>query len=129
MRDCIYIGSTPPEEDCVSVGGDYQKMRAECQRYIRALRHKLGPEPGSARLGIKREEHDFGSYCEVVCYFDTDDRPALDYALKCEGEGPLRWNENGFLEAEAKARELAEATDRLLAPFSIGAVLRFKEKQ
>ena len=40
---------------------------------------------------IKWFEHDFGSYCEVVCWYETEDEKALDYAFRCENEMLLTW--------------------------------------
>jgi hypothetical protein len=93
-RDMIYIGPTPPAEDCQQVGINYNPVRArrECQLYIRALRKVLGNEPEGARLSIKSEQHDFGSYLEVVCYFDCENEKAVDYAYACEGDkSPAKW--------------------------------------
>jgi hypothetical protein len=74
MQDFFCIGPSPSEEDCAQVGEpDYRnKAVRECTRYIELLRKTIGPEPEGARLGIKWFDHDFGQYCEVVCYFDTE---------------------------------------------------------
>ena len=48
MRDYIDIGSSPCDEECVQVSKteDYlPAMRAECRRFLEAIRAKLGPEP------------------------------------------------------------------------------------
>ena len=93
MKDYLNIGPVPPEEDCAQLGTpDYrEKAIAECRRYIKLLREMLGEEPVGAQLAIKWFQHDFGSYCEVVCYYDNERPETLDYALKCEGDGPLTW--------------------------------------
>lgn len=90
--DYLSIGPVPPDEDCEQVGPncDYDKMKRECKRYIEALRKKLGPERGSARLSVKGFPHDFGTYYEVVCYYS--DQEGLEYALDCESNGPLTWD-------------------------------------
>jgi len=95
MKDYINIGPTPCEEDCAQLGTpDYrEKALAECKRFIQLLRKKFGPEPEDARLAIKWFEHDFGSYCEVVCFYDTDIQESVDYALRCEGETPATWED------------------------------------
>ena len=87
MRDFFYLGSAPSGEDCVQVTphDDYlPAMRAECLRYIDALRTHYGPEPEGAELRIKRESHDFGSYMEVVITFDADEPEAVGYACQVE---------------------------------------------
>lgn len=95
MRDCMYIGSAPPLENCAQVGTDdyYDRARRECRAYIALLRRVLGDEPEGTRLSVKSNEHDFGTYLSVVCYFDSDQPAAADYALKCEGDGPEEWDE------------------------------------
>ena len=93
MRDYIDIGSTPTEEPCAQVGQpDYARQaRAECARFIEAIRQVLGPEPEGAQLAIKSNPHDFGSYFEVVCYYDDNSEAATRYAFRCEAEAPTRW--------------------------------------
>ena len=94
MRDYIEIGPTPPEEDCAQVGTEnyHKDSRKECERYIEAIRKKLGNEPALARLAIKVFPHDFGSYREVVCYYDDMDETAMKYAFDCESNGPMTWD-------------------------------------
>jgi hypothetical protein len=98
MRDYISIGSSPPEESCQQVGSqDYpRKARIECRQYIEALRKHLGPEPEGARLYIQSNPHDFGTYYEVNCEYEDDNEEATAYAFKCEGEGPMTWEEVGM---------------------------------
>jgi len=93
MRDYIDIGPVPAEEDCEQLGPNYNagKARRECQAYIEAIRRVCGPEPANAQLRIKGNDHDFGRYYEVVCYYESEDRASLDYALKCESDAPSRW--------------------------------------
>ena len=102
MWDLVYVGSSPPEETCAQVGRDdyYTRARRECAAYINLLRRTVGPEPEGARLSITRCPHDFGEYLEVVCHFDSDKRDAIDYALRCESDGPSRWDEQALLELQ-----------------------------
>lgn len=95
MRDYINIGPVPPEEECAQVGSfDYNlKARKECERYIEVIRKKLGREPEGARLVTKSFPHDFGSYMEVVCYFDDKNRQSMNYAYACESDGPSTWDD------------------------------------
>lgn len=97
MMDDIIIGSAPSEEDCVQVNpqGDYHEaMRAECRRFLGLILKKMGPEPPGAKLVIKENPHEFGSYDEVVCVFDNQDEEAIQYALRCEDEAPTTWNDD-----------------------------------
>ena len=93
MRDYIELGPTPCEEDCVQVGTeDYAaKARPECQRYIALIRATCGEEPYGAHLTVKSFPHDFGSYLEVVCYYDDSEPEAVAYAWNLEKSAPARW--------------------------------------
>ena len=94
MRDHITIGPVPCEEPCAQVGTpDYQQQACqECTRFIDLLRRTVGEEPENAHLEIKSNPHDFGTYYEVVCYFDDDDEEATNYAYRCESEIPSQWD-------------------------------------
>ena len=94
MRDFIDIGPTPAAEDCQQVGApsyDPVAARKECFRFIDLIRKTLGTEPGSAQLAVKSNPHDFGSYLEVVCYYDDQDSVGEAYAFKCESSAPENW--------------------------------------
>ena len=89
----ITIGPAPCDEDCVQVGADdyHERARPECKRFIALIRSTLGPEPMGARLAIKSFPHDFGTYEEVVCYYDENSEEATEYAFKCESDSPSHW--------------------------------------
>ena len=97
MKDFISIGPAPCDEDCVQVGdSDYEKKaKEECRRFIELIRKHLGSEPDStkAKLSIKGFDHDFGRYYEVVCWYDEDNKEAIDYAYKCESNAPSSWDD------------------------------------
>lgn len=92
-RDYVEIGPSPADEPCVNVGEtDYtNRARAECKRFIQVIRAALGEEPGTARLYVKANPHDFGTYLEVACGYDEDDREGAEYAYKCESDAPQNW--------------------------------------
>ena len=95
MRDYLDIGPVPCNEECQQVGTpsyDHAMARKECQQFIVAIRRTLGTEPEGAQLRIKSNPHDFGTYLEVVCYFDDDMPDAVDYAFKAESESPAEWS-------------------------------------
>lgn len=94
-RDWIDIGPTPPGEGCVPMDThDYTALASrECRVYIDQLRRHLGPEPEGASLRVRWFPHDFGMYAEVVCYYDTDNGAALEYAMRCEDGGPEHWDD------------------------------------
>lgn len=126
-RDYINIGPTPPDEKCAQVGADdyHAISKRECAAYIRQLRRVLGNEPNGARLSTKRFDHEYGSYLEVICYYDDTNEAALDYALKCESnEGPMKWDEIAL-------QEMAEAAKGppYIPGFTFGDVLKDKAKR
>lgn len=94
MRDYIDIGPSPAAEDCAQLGtDDYSELaREECKRFIAFIRKHKGEEPAGARLAIKSNAHDFGTYYEVVCYFDDECEEATNYAFACESDLPEHWD-------------------------------------
>jgi hypothetical protein len=94
MRDSLYIGSAPYGEDCAQVGADdYRaRARAECHSFRRQLIRMFGEPPEGCSLVIKSNPHDFGSYLSVDAVFDGDNDEAVQYAYRCESEGPQEWD-------------------------------------
>ena len=115
MRDYLSIASAPYDEPCVQVNsqGDYHEdMKAECRRFMELIRKKLGPEPPGARLAVKSNPHDFGTYYDVVCYYEDGDEEAANYAYRCEGDTPRTWDDDHLsLEEEARAQERKKARE------------------
>lgn len=93
MKDYLTIGSSPTGEDCAQVGTDdyYEKAHEECKHFINLLIKTFGKEPPGTKLAIRSFEHDFGTYYEVVCYFDDNFPESVDYAFECEGKTPEYW--------------------------------------
>ena len=95
MRDYIDIGGNPPDEPLFfDISGSPDQQKSECRAYIHAIRQTLGQEPEGAQLKIKGNPHDFGTYYEVVCYYDTEDEEAAAYAFRCESDSPMNWPED-----------------------------------
>jgi hypothetical protein len=94
MRDCLDVGCAPTHESGAQVGREdyYDRARRECRAYINQLRRVFGREPPGARLGIKSNPHDFGSYLSCVCHFDDTMRETVEYAYRCEAEMPQQWD-------------------------------------
>lgn len=94
LREYVEIGSTPAQEECAGVGqANYtSQSRRECRAFIGQLRRQFGLEPAGAELSTRRFEHDFGSYYEVVCYFDGSMPASYTYAIRCENECPAYWD-------------------------------------
>ena len=97
IKDSLYIGEAPWDESCAQVGTDMYPVNArkECQRFIDQIRRHYGPEPEGARLYIKSNPHDFGSFLSVECTFTwdpsldeepEDGTPSQQYAFAIEGD-------------------------------------------
>lgn len=94
MRDYISIGCVPHGENCEQLGPNYNPVKAkqECKALIGQLRRIYGDEPFGARLSVKSFSHDFGTYMEVVCYYDDEVEESMNYAFSCE-DIPEFWDE------------------------------------
>lgn len=94
MRDYLNIGPVPADEPCEQLGENYRPTVAwsECLTFIAQLRRTFGPEVGSAQLKVMSNQHDFGTYYEVVCWFQTNDEDGKRYAFNVEANMPLEWD-------------------------------------
>lgn len=104
--DYVILSSTPYDEPCVQVCSKrlyYPAMKHESLIYKRQL-ERLFPIPENLHCYFicKSFPHDFGTYIEVVIFFDDDDREAANFAYKVENEAPFHWDEI------AKAQLLAD---------------------
>jgi hypothetical protein len=83
----------PSDAACAQIGEEHYDLRAraECKRFIALLRATFGPEPSGAWLATKAFDHDFGTYYEIVCYFNPRVPKSIDYAFRCEREAPTSW--------------------------------------
>lgn len=97
MRDSMYLGSTPYEEDCAQVGSDgyMRRARQECRAYIKQLIRTFGEPPAGCSLVIKSSPHDFGSYLAVEAVFDE---AGQEYALRCDNQQPRNWDDQARAE-------------------------------
>jgi hypothetical protein len=98
----IEFGSSPVEEPCAQVGDPGYELQAyyECTAYVGQLRRMLLgrglPMPADGygwHLRIKQNDHDFGSYYEVVGRCKRDDEEALEALVWLENNAPLTWDE------------------------------------
>lgn len=91
VNEWLEIGPTPSEESCQQVGtADYNAELAlkECKTY----KDQLQREYPNARLGIKKFPHDFGSYYEVVVYFDPKNEDETELAFDVENNASPYWD-------------------------------------
>lgn len=94
-REYLELSCVPADEECQQVGTpNYDSSRAykECQAFHAQLLRQFGPEPFGAHLGIKSFPHDFGSYYEVVCYYDDRHEESIEYAFNIENNLPTEWD-------------------------------------
>jgi hypothetical protein len=90
----LELGPVPADETCAQVGSkNYREVAlAECRRYKQLLEAKF-PE---GRFAIKGFSHDYGTYHEVVIYYDDDNH---DYVSMVEENLPATWNDSAILAA------------------------------
>lgn len=93
-------------ESCAQVGDpDYARnAKAECRTFIEAIRKVCGREPEGARLTIKSQQHDYGTYYECACAYDGNIQAAAEYAAKVDREAPGTWEEAGMVAPVQKER-------------------------
>ena len=122
MRDYLNIGSSPACEDCAQVGRDdyFDRSRIELRAFKNQLIRVFGEPPFSAELRIKAFPHDFGTYHEVVCYFDDNEPESMEYAFRMENHAPENWDREALQEIAAGLRQLNQrradaATDKKVA--------------
>lgn len=121
MRDYTTVGPSPYDESCAELGapGYMGKAHAECRRFIDAIVSKLGPPPRGAQLAVKGFPHEYGTYYEVVCYFDDANETASEYAYACESQAPATWADTARVDWRSALLEqpptLAEIASRPVA--------------
>lgn len=113
MRDYLTIGCSPVDENCVQVtsNSDYlPAMKEECRRFKQLLLKTFGEPPEGADLAVKSFSHDFGIYCEVVCYFDDTLPESVEYAFNMEANVPETWDADTMPEGIKAAKRLGLKT-------------------
>lgn len=106
--DRLELGPVPYEESCQQVGTkDYDSVmaRAECAAFRNQIRRVCGDEPEGAKIVIKRNPHDFGSYYEVAVSYDETLKDAIDYAFRVESTDIPNWDEIARKELGIKVPE------------------------
>lgn len=103
----LEIASSPWGEPCAQVGQDGYGIlaQAECKALIGQIRRVFGNEPEGARLFVKSNAHDFGSYYEVAVRFDESKRKAEAWAERVSEKYPEKWDETALRElSDSEAR-------------------------
>ena len=97
MREYITLGPTPCEEACAQVGSDNYSIDSdhECRRYIQLLIKLFPdtPEYYNSHMTFTKKgfPHDFGTYHEVVVWYDTDNEESVKFAFHVEANLPANW--------------------------------------
>jgi hypothetical protein len=106
MRECIDLGSAPAMEACAQVGSeDYWSLaQRECRAFLLLIRRTCGEEPEGASLRIKENPHDFGTYLSVVCWYESSNQAAVEYAFRCDAQAPQEWDEQALRELVKRER-------------------------
>jgi hypothetical protein len=99
MKKFIQLGTAPSNEDCVQTGSkDYQeRSRIEASIHINQLQRCFKRIPKAFNFGMKKFNHDFGEYIDVVLYYgnsDTDENRA--YAI--QDKLPVVWDSKAIEE-------------------------------
>ncbi len=94
MRDYITLGPVPADEDCIPCGHDRKKEIKECVRYLGLLNKMFPNLPEECLFAIKSFNHDYGTYREVVVYFDDEDEEAIEWAFFIESHIPIYWDDD-----------------------------------
>jgi len=100
MKDYISLDTTPSSEPCVSVNPNvdyYEPMKEEAKRYKAMLEDRYYAIQDKLDIygyfKIQRNEHDFGSYLDVVFVFDDDYDDSQTLAYFIEDSAPEKWDD------------------------------------
>jgi hypothetical protein len=98
----VDIGPSPNGESCAQVGSDnYQALsRMELKAYRNQLQRMFPNIPDGAYYKIKANQHDFGTYHEIVIKFPEDNEAASEYAYNVQNNSPENWDEQAKQELQ-----------------------------
>lgn len=101
----MYLGPTPCDEDCAQLGQDNfrELAKKEMNAYISQL-YRTFPDVNQFNVSfkIKWENHDFGTYGEVVAVYDATNQESTKKALDIEWQLPEKWDEEAIKELQEK---------------------------
>ena len=98
MRDYLTISSVPYDEPCTQVGHeDYNRFsQLETKAFLNQCRRVLKEQFGDKLVvscSVKSFLHDFGTYKEVVVYYDDSSQTQIEQAFWLEDNAPENWDE------------------------------------
>ncbi len=97
----VEIGCSPHEEECVQVS-PYETYLPQMKKQLQIFKRQMERICPDVFFKVQWNQHDFGSYGEVIAIFNEDDEEQTEMAFDAENKVPEYWDE------EAKA-ELKEA--------------------
>jgi len=92
MKNSVYLGEVPAEEDCMDFTAYPNAAKHECRVLIGQIARQIGPPPLGARLVLKSNPHDYGNYPSVECEYDEENQNAAAYAFYAEECYPAYWD-------------------------------------
>lgn len=95
MKDIIYLGPTPADEECAQSGdSDFSSENfKECLTFKLQLEKQFSLFKGIVRFKLKTENHDFGAYKEVVVEYDDENQSSSAAAFEIEENAARNWTE------------------------------------
>lgn len=95
--DYMEIGSCPIDEECAQVGSKEYDYTARATKELKAYAEQLYREFPEALdkilFKVKWFPHDFGTYGEVVIYWNMNSEEDTDLAYEIEKNLPTKWDE------------------------------------
>ena len=102
MRDYLNIGPTPADEPCAQVGRDnyHRHSMTETIAFTHQWQRVLADNYPEVLVNVvgKSFPHDFGTYREVVVYYDDDDQKQVEQAFFLESADISNWDEEALKE-------------------------------
>ena len=100
----IQLGPVPAEEECMQVG---DVGLPDLIREVRIFKDQLCRMFPGHQFGVKTFPHDFGTYVEVVVYYDEMNFVSEERALEVDENLPSRWDDEARAAHDALMLELA----------------------
>jgi len=97
MREYLDIGSSPVDEPCAQLGTEeyLSRVRLELWAYRNQMERlwavRLAEEP-DMHFGVRANQHDFGTYHELVIHYDDEFETQANLAIEMQNESPATWD-------------------------------------
>lgn len=93
--DYLVLGSTPYDEPCAQVGSSNYRAatKLESEHFIKQLQSLLLSKFPDSELSIRSKgfPHDFGTYHEVVVYYNPNNADQCEQAFWLDENVPANW--------------------------------------